>query len=416
MEFNSLCESWIETINGLKEHLKTYIYKINSMGLYKLDNDWPNIVKDIEDMKDVSSDITTNNIDLSESYYFQLNEIIDKIRSMLDSDSNNKSIIKSILDSSKLAMQIYKKLLNLEFVSEKIQGFNHGLIVMKSHLIQLKKADKAFFIQKYKYNILSEYDKKQYEINSSLPVLQKINYLIKPLVLIDKKPMCFNIVNKIEYNILPLINKKEAYKFGPILKTSHGLTKQIINRFKTIYDIESITESENYTYDEFTKDSACIYNGYAFSEIRPVNYNPGITWKPLSGIHPIVYKINKEKEDIILSKMIIDDRIYKSFDSSSYKQLISPDIMLAEIKVNSKLSVENIVSRHCFNILNNKIKSIDVSDDMLESIKKELTVMQYQNISSIVEKLKKEKVDMSTVSSDINLLPIKYILYFLKLI
>lgn len=402
MDFNSLFEKWKRIIIAWKTDLYEYIKSIDEIGKYRLLDKWDYINDNIQNIQEISSN-SISDIDKSESYFILLNEIINKLSEVFDIPIN----IKKYQEASH---KIYVKLQEIIDIKEKVQGFNHGLLITKIHIKQLVESNKGFLVQKYKYNSLSNYDKKYYIIKEDLPVVQKINYLIKPLTITERKPNCIEVINNIVYNVMPLISKKESHIFGPILANHHGLTQQIIKRFNTINYVNTFTDIDLQTMDSFTKEPLCLFNGSIFSKLMPANYNPGINWKPLSGIHPIVYLTNKNMEDKILEKMILNNDKYQVFNTLTFNQIISPDLMLSEIRINPNVNIEVIAAKHCFNILKLSINSLRMNESLLAVIKKELQMLQYQNLLSIIENIKKKQIN------EINIMPIKYIMYYLKLI
>jgi hypothetical protein len=403
MDCSSLFITWSESINEWINLIKIYISKI---GRYKLNNFLLQI-EYIESIKEVEIKDLIKFIDNIELNFFILNSVTNTFKSNVF--GNFKQLENDILNMQKENIIKYNKILKNTslFNLEKINGFNHGLIIMTVHLNQLKKSDNTAYVQKYKYNILSKSDKILFKINEDMPMVQRINYLIKPFIECKKKENCININSIIEFNVMQLVDKKSAIKFGPISTISNGLNSQIIERFKTIKSVEIDKDDTNNYKDEYIKDSACLYTGYMYKYITPVNYTKGLNWKPAAGINPSIYKINKQMEDKILSKMIINNKKYLLFDSTKYKS-ISSDIMLSEIKLN-KSKIEEIVTKYCYNSLKNKLDNISDSD-LYQIIEKESKLIQYQNILNIINSVKKN------ILFDINILPIKYIFYLFKLI
>jgi hypothetical protein len=426
--------SWNQCINEWISLLKSFIQKSGTVGLYILGDIWTKQVDDFDNLT------ILENININKQEYINFIKLIDHI------DHNEqilKSVTKHLLDlqiinkvssdmsststesyrilinnihkshgrsnelSDEFTKQVYSILKNIDvgesFISDYDKTMPHGSIVTRIHIHIIKKLKKDYLLEPYKKLTLG-LTSKSYESMSSLTInpIQKINYLIHPFLSKESKETKKNAIDitmsdqVVEYNIFPLISPIEAIKFGPISFTNSGLTKQLINRFRTItvhklksesesskiggfdsvpksiHDSDSGSDSDSdssrgYYYGR--NDDRYVYNGLKYQQIKPVNFKNS-EWNPLDGSNFITYKYNDLLSKVILSNM----KINKLPSNVNKKQTIVSSNSLINKRDASKLCFEEI-----HKLLIRKL--VDLDGHRNRAIMRELYLMQYFNVN-----------------------------------
>lgn len=229
--------------------------------------------------------------------------------------------------------------------------------------------------------------------------IQKLNFLINSFESLTKtkKGININISDQVvEYNILPLISKQEAIKYGPIASIYSGITKQLVSRLNTIKLTKAI--NTKCTFVESNSMNVPIYTGTQFKNIIPINFTPDNEWNPLSGVDHKVYKYNELLEKIILSNMKIDNTIYKNFKLKNQQTIIS----------NTTLTKTSDASNICYEELQKFLNKKLTNDDI--NITREMYLSQFFNVTKVIDSLKHKDYD------SIEIIPLSKMLAVFKLI
>lgn len=426
---NNILISWNQSINEWINQLNIFIDKTEYSGLYILGEQWIDLVKELENIKTIKI-VNINDylqfikfIDYTENVIVVLNKIINGIivKSVIDHALSNTSIsfkedyqtiIKKIHNKKKESDEYLKIITDsiTEYISVILESNNpddlinqyesslpHSNTSMEIHMYILKKYKKINLLEPYKKMVLG-IKKGEYPINLNTHAIQRLNYLIEPFINSSetKKGIDISISNQvIEYDVMPLISKISATKFGPIDFVTTGINKSLINRFKTIKIYSNILNTIS-PIDTTTKPLT-IYNGNSFKQVRPVNFKEGYEWNPM-GVDHKTYKYNELLEKVILQNMKIDNTIYKSFKMKDYQPIVSIDILK-----NSNRSVSDICYEELQNLLNKKLT------DKFDVITREMYLLQYFNINKIIESLRRD-------TDSIEIIPITKLVAVFKLI
>jgi hypothetical protein len=422
--------SWNQSINEWINQLNIYIEKTDYFGLYILGEEWSILTKELRSIYLIEPDDISkfnnfiNFIDYIEKIIFKLNKITNGLinksiinYSISNMDSSYKeeydNIVKKI-QHKKVESDNYIQLItndisdyiNLilknnspeELIDLYESTLPHEPIIMEIYLEIIKKYKKNDLIEPYKGMLLGV-KKDEFNIIDVHPI-QKINYLIQSITNSreTKKGINISINDKaIEYNVLPLISKIDAVKFGPISYINTGLTKSLVNRFKNITVNDNILN--NPIDIETTVRPLSVYTGYTYKQITPVNFKEGHEWKPAQGVNFKTYKYNQLLESIILKNMKIDNNIYKSFKIKDHYQIVSNDVLKGTNK-----SVSEICYSELEKLLNKKL----INED--KNISREMYLLQFFNINKIIESIRKKDEE------SIEIIPLTKMLAIFKLI
>lgn len=431
---NNILISWNQSINEWIQQLYLYIEKTDYFGLYILGDKWTNLIKEIDNIQimkienvfnyenffkfidhteniimilnKISNNIITQELsnytlsDMGISYKKEYNDIIKKIFNMKkESDDYLKLIIDNIPNYVK---KILKNNKNEDIIHFYEKTSPHLSTSMEIYLEILKQTKQINLLEPYKKMILGiiKEDYKPFDFN--INNIQHINYLIRPFINSKetKNTIDISISNQIiDYNVLPLIDKIEALKFGSIQFIITGINKQLINRFKTI-KVNKVLFSKipNRKNTDEIVTPLNVYTGFNYKNIIPINFKEGYKWKPMNGVDVKVYKYNELLEKSIFKNMKIDKTIYNSFKSKDYQPIASKDLLN-----NNKKSVSEL----CYEELNNFLNRKSIDDI---NIIREMYLLQFFNINKIIDNIKQRDED------SIEIIPIVKILAIFKLI
>jgi len=384
-----------QCINEWTNNIKIYITNLNDIGTYYLEKIWTDNVDLLQTIKiGITTDIVTtiDNIEYN-------HEILSRVSHAIIKEEiygNDIAIIKDI-NANKLKYKetisaIYNGIIRgtMSFTTMLDIKIKHGSIIILNIIFNNINDNKTDNVELYKKYALN--DGKQYKMPIDLHNLKKINYYIKPLLITNKSDNYFNINmsnNIISYDIMPLISRQHAIKFGPIHNMDNGIDAIMIERYKTIL-IDKKTTISPVAFTEEITGSAIVYTGSKFKQLDSV-YSFSDKWKPLEGIDDTVYKYNELLsqnilENITLSYITIEK---KSSDLSElYKR----------IKTGKSLG-DNIVSFY-FDKLEQFISN---KSYIAQPIKDELYLYQYYNAIEGISTYKMNKTEL------IEIIPSKYI-------
>jgi hypothetical protein len=435
-----------QSINDWINILDSYVTINDKFGLLIFGSIWLELSNQIDNIKILYTNYKKNNniitqIDFIELIFTSLINISKTITYVNESDENKSLTVDLFKNINKYENNI-KKLLTLENVERlinesssetlpftQIVGIDHGEIVSKLHikfLANKKNKNKTLsectnsllectnsLLDLYKKRSLGIYDN-SYNINDNIPNILKINYLIKPFknIKTNKNYLTLLLSNKyVEYNIFPLIDKKQSVKYGPISTKEMGININTINRLNTIkiYNNNNISINKAITsiIGELT-----IFTGSLYKNISPVYYNQSDNqsdyqsdnqsdyqsdiWYPLKGVNPIVYKYNEIMESVICKNMIINMDKYINYSVTK-----ESDDIRNVIKNNTNIS--ETINKLCFS----KIDNMNIIN---KAIKKEAYLHQFFNTMSIIDSVKKGNYN------DIHITPNKYSFRYFNLI
>jgi len=384
-----------QCINEWTNNIKIYITNLNDIGKYYLEKIWTDSVDLLQSIKiGIINDIVTtiDNIEYNHeilnrvSHNIIKEEIYGNDTAIIKNINTNKLKYKEILDT------IYDGIIDstISFTTMLDIKIKHGSIIILNIIfnnINDNKTDNTEIYKKYALN-----DGQQYKMPIDLHHLKKINYYIKPLLHTDKSGNYFNISmsnNIISYDIMPLISKQYAIKFGPIHNMDNGIDTIMIERYKTIVITKKTTVNPVVFIEEIT-GPAIVYTGSEYKQLNSV-YSFNDNWKPLEGIDETVYRYNELLSQNILQNITL-----------SYINIEKKSNDLSELHKNIKKG----------KLLNNSI--VDFYFDKLEqfisnkpyiaqSIKDELYLYQYYNAIEGISNYKIHKTDL------IEIIPSKYI-------
>lgn len=314
----------------------------------------------IEDIIDILTHYTnlfvTNkviNVLKDKSYYYDNNHI--KIQEMADK-------VKKIYNSIKFDNSI-----TIDNISS-ITDYNHSNIVLYKYIIHYKDdIDKIKHLQNHLFDDKNE----QYKMTTTLHLLHKINYLVLPMTIEDQNTRYINISysnTAITYNMLALVDRSVAIKYGPIQSTVQGINKSSYNRFNTI-SVKNTNHSVEHTIHT-VKNNAIIYDGYNYKNLTPINLKKDQKWYPLQGCNIKAYILNQEFEKQLFDKM----NIITVDNNSSINMEIPDKINESSIIKSSFNGIKNIASK-----INNSTKE------------KELYLFQYFNVMNNIKLLRKKE-------------------------
>lgn len=404
--------SWIQSINEWIQQLNVYIEKTDYFGLYILGEKWTILVKELENIQPekpddiinykqfikfidhvedmvsqlnkitngiITKDVINHTIsDMGVSYRETYNNIIkDVLRKKTESDEYLKVITDNISDYLKIILKTQKP---EQLIEDYESSMPHGNTTMEIHITILKKYKKIDLLEPYKRMVLGIKKDEYINFNNmSVHPIQKINYLIEPFTKSTETKKGANIsitYQAIEYDIMPLVSKIDATKFGPIASVTTGLNKPLIKRFRTIKLYNNVLN--NPVPVETTTKALPIYTGATFKTVRPVNFKEGYEWKPMAGVDTKTYKYNELLQSVILKNMKIDTSIYKSFKAKDYQTIVPKDILTG-----NKKSVSEICYEELQKFLNRKMTTENTA------ITREMYLSQFFNISKIIENIKR---------------------------
>lgn len=410
---------WNECINDWIENIKKYIYKIEDYGIRILGIEWTNSIVKLNLLKVIELNDLIKYFDNMESIISQLMDITHiilnkQVYAEFKSNTSYMDIMNEYVTNINKNIELSNEIYNIVSNNHNpihITDLNHGYIVLKRYIHTLHDEGLIDNIKKIKDSIMLQY---KYTIDKDLHPLHKINYLILPF-----KPSLNNIKffinistskNIISYNIMPLINKLDAVKFGPIQRISQGIDKSMINRFNTISITQHIYNIDNAL--NKVKNGAVIYDGSNYKEIIPINMKKNIQWCPLSGVCSTVYKLNEIFQSNVLNVMKIDTSVYEKYiiEQRSIKRNTLMDTMQYELKKYKDRTVEQIVFKICFDEIKHRISKLKESNVYkLDTIKKEAYLSQFFNAMSISRSIHKKDFN------SIELIPSKYSFTYFKL-
>lgn len=425
--------SWIQSINDWIQQLNTYIEKTDYFGLYILGEKWTILIKELEDIEiikpididdylqfikyidstenavaqlnKITSGIISKNVidhtlsDMSSSYKETYHNMIkDILHKKNESDEYLKAITDSIPEYLTILLQTNE---SEELIKTYESSMPHGNIAMEIHLAILKKYKKIDLLEPYKRMVLGIKNNEYTNFNNiEVHPIQKINYLIEPFTKSNETKKGINIsitTQTIEYDIMPLISKVDAIKFGPIASITTGLNKPLIKRFRTIKLQSNILN--NPVPIESTAKPLTVYTGSIFKTVKPVNFKEGYEWKPMAGVDFKTYKYNELLQSTILKNMKIDTSIYKAFKIKDYQPVVSKEVLNG-----IKKSVSEICYEELQKFLNRKMNIENTA------ITREMYLSQFFNISKIIENVRRGDED------SIEIIPLTKALAVFKLI
>lgn len=416
---------WNKYIINWFNNLNDYIIELDIIGNYNLKIKWTENVNNFNDIFNRYQDfnIKKNNIETLnylESIVNDLNDITNNILSneIIDKIKNENSFLstyKKIIDYVKeyqsssnryisdIVNNIEKYLKEIKFDS----SFNdsNGIIVSLFYIYKLKSNHEYEKIEKYKNNFLMNKEK-DYSIKKDMDNIQKINYLIHPIINGSKIKNYVNISlsNKtVEYNVKPLIDKTESSNYGTI-KDFNGINKNVINKFNTIIVYDNKFELNNEIKE--IKNLLPIYNGYSYKYIKPINIKEDKNWYPINGVNHNVYNYNSILEERILKNMVIDENLYKNFNKKSYKTVINSNELFSQV-LRKKNKLEEESYEICFSFLEKQISESKIES---KTIIDELYLSQFFNIIDILKNIR------SSNYRNVEIIPIKYLHFYFKLI
>ena len=429
MKYINILISWNQSINEWITHLNSYIEKIDQSGRYYLGDEWDII---IENMSNYTKKITSIDDLVKDNIFTYFNEIeymIDELLYITDKIVSHKIIdelsIKYRTELTELFNKIHssKVQCNAIFheILSKIDIFNelntenvkNGLTIVSAIITNKFKNNKNITkLEKFKEDLLN-IDYKKYNMPDTILNIQKINFFIYPILKTIVNPSKYLDVSIfkqcISYDIMPLIDKKSAIKFGPIQSIYTGINKQLIDRFRSII-IEQYKHVDSKGKDiQSVKTDLPIYTGSSFKNITPI-YNKDMAWYPMKGSNPIVYKYNELLEEEIFKNMTVDASKYNEFEKKKYKNITNIDEIKNAVKGKKRDQYEKIISEVCFNHVD---RLINLNKDKLldkDIVQREAYLMQFFNSKDILYKVFKNDYQ------DLEIIPVTYNFINLKLI
>lgn len=401
--------SWNQSTNDWIKLLNEFIKNNEYVGLYNLGEKWNEISNypmiELIMKDDIESLIRS--IDIHESMTNKLNKAVELIE-------NNKSIFKGIkidklLNQKNKINNIRENVINElnsitdidvdKFISIYNFTIPHENITTNFYVKILKKNKKTDILELYKRKVLNVDSSKYSDFGINIHNIQKINYLIKPFIKSDssvEKALDISITyQSVSYNILPLMSKIEALKFGPIQNIYTGLNRQLIDRFKTIKIENNVVNSSYGKINENQYRQLPVYTGSSFKKIEPVNFREGYEWSPLKGVDHKVYRYNEISENIILSNMKLEP---KEFTPKNFKPIVPSNVLLENKKKAAEI---------CYSELEKFIEKNNITDI---NIIRELYLIQFFNVNRITDSMKYGNMEI------IEVIPISRFLHSLKLI
>lgn len=422
----NLLIKWNESINDWIIIYKEYIHIIKDYGLYNLGLVWTDSISIFNEIALTTSSTFKYMEDDIIKYFDNMELLLNKIN-ILSNRLINKEI-HDMLKSSDYKINIYNQtivikdninvifneILNSNYIIDHflndldIADLNHGMIVLKNYIHNLYAHKDLDKINKFKNNL---FNKDEYRMTDKIHKIHRINYLILPLQLTEKSNNFVDISyssQSITYNIMPLIDNKEAIKYGPLQFLSQGLNQQLYHRFNTI-SLKKINSNDKLPDTEIFTNNSIIYDGNDYKYLTPVNFSTKNKWNPLDGINITTLKKNEQFEKDFFKKINTEElqkniKKYKNFNARDYDNSRYTDELLTNIKNNRMDKLEKIVTNQCIN----KLQSILINVN--KNIEKEAYLSQYFNILSIIKNIRKNDFN------SIEVIPIKYSFVFFKLI
>jgi hypothetical protein len=424
-DFNILL-TWEKFIDTWKNILSKYIIDLEYNGLYYMGDEWTQMVNNFDSIKYINNNtLNYNDIKDYRNFLLLLNKL-ESINIILSNTTNvllSNNITKHInkIEYDKLMLDLFdKKKESFSFMSYIIDNTDEYIdtvvnndnitdiislyeteylyndITIEIYLNILKKYKKTEYIESYKNIIFGSYILNDNIIDISNS--QYINYLIEPFINNNNKKdkiidISIDSKQDIEYNILPLISKIDAVKYGPLSNNNTGINISMINRFNTIKLLYNNLNNVKNSEINSILSTLPIYTGSSIKKIKPVHYKEGDEWYPMKGVDYKTYKYNNILEDIIFSNMKIKEDTY----NKKYQSIISTDILNNNVNIS--------ISELYYNELSKFLDKKGASD----IIKKEMFLLQFFNINKNIEYVKRRDFD------NVEIIPVSKMVHFFNL-